>query len=146
MRNYYPKGIDHEVYRRAESIAHSYCDDLRKIRLIENELIHRSPSHDGTGHGSGISNPTAMTVEQIEKHTKLLREHTSAVERALSYFDGWHKDFLKQNFLTEWYGENGCIRKGVPIIYCNVDKSEIQCKRIRYAFICRIAYELGEIL
>ncbi len=81
---YYPKYVDKEVYKRVVSVARSYYQDLNKIKQIENDYIYMSSRPEGAGGRSNyISDPTYSTVNQIDKHTKVLRERTQAVEKAL---------------------------------------------------------------
>ena len=131
MRTYYPKYLDREVYKRVVSTAGSYDRDKKLIKRIEADAIFRTP----TGQGSpDIPRPVERAAEQIEKHTRLLRYRTEAVERALARFDDEEQLFLQQNLLS-----------GIAIPYCRTLKSERSCQTVRHEFLIALAEELGEI-
>lgn len=132
MRNYYPKYLEEEVYKRVTSVARSYDRDKALIRRIEQDNIFRSPTGAG---GTGIGKPVERAVEQIDKHTRLLRYRTEAVERALAMFGKDEQSFLRQNLLS-----------GIAIPYCHTLKCERSCQSLRHDFLIMLAEELGEIL
>lgn len=131
---YYQKYIDKEVYKRVLSVARSYYQDLNKIKQIETDYIFMSSQSHGAG-GNNISDPTYSIVNQIEKHTKVLRSRTTAVEKALSKFNPKERDLIMQNLINN-----------NPILYCNTLVSEVTAKRLRQRFIICLASELGEVV
>lgn len=131
MKTYYPKYLDREVYKRCVSTAGSYDRDKKLIKRIEADAIFRSPTGQGS---SDILKPVERAAEQIEKHTRLLRYRTEAVERALARFGEEEQLFLQQNLLS-----------GIAIPYCRVLKSERTCQTVRHEFLIALAEELGEI-
>lgn len=131
MRTYYPKYLDREVYKRCISTARSYDQDKKLIKRIEADAILHSPTGQGS---SDISKPVERATEQIDKHTRLLRYRTEAVEHALAHFGKEEQLFLKQNLLS-----------GIAIPYCRVLKSERSCQIVRHEFLIALAEELGEI-
>lgn len=77
MRTYYPKYIEKEVYNRTLSVARSYFDDLKKIKILKNE------------------NKSIEFKRQIE----LLEYRTQAVEKTLSEFNEEERKAIKQNII-----------------------------------------------
>lgn len=135
MRTYYPKYLEKEIYKRVLSIARSYYQDLNKIKQIENDYIYTTSRPDGAGgRNSYISDPTFNIANQIEKHTKLLRNRTEAVSMVLAMFSEEEQDTIKQN-----------IMQGVPMIYCDTNKSERSVQKIRHDFLITLAIKLGEL-
>lgn len=134
MRTYCPNYIDKEIYKRVLSVAKSYYDDLNKIKQIESDYLYISSSKGSVKSGS-ISDPTYSKMIQIEKHTKVLKYRTDAVKNTLKVFSNEEKDVLIQN-----------IVKGIPMIYCNTQKSERSIQRLRHSFVMLLATELGEVL
>ena len=136
MRNYFPNYLEKETYRRTLSVARSYYEDLKKIKIIENDLIMATSRPNGEGGRSGyVSDPTYNITQQIEKHTAVLRTRTDAVGKTLRTLTEEEQEIIEANVL-----------EGVPLIYCNTIKSEKTCKRIRNKFLVRLAVELGETL
>lgn len=134
MRRYYPKYLDKEVYKRVLSVARSYYQDLNKIKQIENDYIFMSSQSNGAG-SNNITDTTFNKVYQIEKHTKLLRQRTKAVEKSMSKFTDEEQNIIRQNIMQE-----------VPMIYCDTSKSERSIKTIRHGFLMLLANELGEVV
>jgi len=134
LRTYYPKYLGKEVYKRVTSIAHSYYGDIKEIKIIEYDKIHSSPSYESGVHSSGISKPVQSIAEQIDKHTRILREHIRAVDCTLSKFPSHEQEFIKQNVLL-----------GIPMIHCNTRDCERTCQAIRHDFLVMLAVELGEV-
>ena len=77
MRTYYPKYIEKEVYNRTLSVARSYFDDLKKIKILKNE------------------NKSIEFKRQIE----LLEYRTQAVEKTLSEFNEEERKAINQNII-----------------------------------------------
>ena len=132
MRTYIPKYLDKEVYKRVLSVARSYEDNKRRIKTIEFNAICSSPNC--TVHGSGISKPVQSITEQIDKHTHLLYERVSAVDRSLAAFPEHERKFLIQNVCSK-----------VPMRYCDTRNCERTGQAIRHDFLITLASELGEI-
>ncbi len=136
MGEYYPKYLEKETYRRVLSVAKSYQDDLKKIKIIENDCIMATSKPNNFGvRNNIISDPTFNITQQIEKHTALLRKRTNAVENTLNKFPQEEQKIIKQNIFC-----------GIPLIYCDTQKSERTGKRIRHNFLMLLALELGEAL
>lgn len=134
MRTYYPNYLEKETYRRTLSVARSYYEDLKKIKIIENDLIMSTSRPEALGGRSAfVSDPTYNIAQQIEKHTAVLRVRTDAVEKTFRTLTKEEQEIIRANVL-----------EGVPLIYCNTGNSEITCKRIRNKFLVRLAVELGE--
>lgn len=132
MRTYIPKYLDKETYKRVLSVARSYEDDKQRINSIEFDRIYSTP--DCAIHGSNISKPVQSIVEQIEKHTALLRSRVQAVEKALDTFPEHERRFIIQN-----------VCEKTPIRYCNTLNCERTGQTIRHDFLIILAAELGEI-
>ena len=75
MRTYYPKYIEKEVYNRTLSVARSYFDDLKKIKILENETY------------------------ELKKQIELLKYRTQAVEKTLCDFSEEERKAIKQNII-----------------------------------------------
>lgn len=134
MRKHRQTYLEQETYKRVVSVARSYCGDLKKIKIIENDLIMSTSRPEALGGGSSfVSDPTYNVVQQIEKHTEVLRARTDAVEKAFRTLDEEEQVIIKANVL-----------EGIPLIYCNTQKSERSMQRLRSKFLARLAVELGE--
>lgn len=128
----YPKYLDREVYKRVVSVASSYYTDKARLQDLE-QLILCPGKQEGPG-GGGVGNPTAVQAERLIKYTGKIRERIEAVEKTLELFDRGQQAFIRQNLFS-----------GVKISYCNTEKSERTCQRLRHDFLVALAINLGEI-
>ena len=118
----------------AYRICSRYLTMKRQLDFLRKEIIHGSAGPaDGMPRGSGTGDPTARKAERLIVSLARVEEKIRAVEDALDALpDDEAKYLIRKN-----------IFEGVPIKSVDVHMSESTCKRVREAYILRVAVNLG---
>ena len=96
------KSIEYEIEK------HFYMHKREKAEIenLRREIAEDiTPSIDGVGGGSGVSDPTTAKAMRIERETKTLRSWIKVVEETYAHYSNDERFAMKARFIDLYYGE-----------------------------------------
>lgn len=127
--------VPKDIYSHCVRIAKSYYTLLTRRGQIEREILYASAAPPaGMPRGSDVGKPTESTALRLIRKKDEIDRKIGAIQRALEFLPGEvERAFIRKNLFER-----------VPMIYIDAPISERTGKRIRAAYIQRLAMELDE--
>ena len=128
--------IPQEVYSECAQIAKSYYSLLHQRREIESDILLGSGGPaDGMPRASAPGNPTAAKAERMMREKEKVERMIRAIQEALETLpDETAMQVIRKNLFQQ-----------IPMHWINLPVSIPTMKRIRAAFICQLARNLGKV-
>lgn len=123
-----------DVYFRVVNISESYYVLRKRLKEIENSVLHGTAPKDGQPRGNQISNTTASKAEKIIEKQAECKRKIEAIELALKPLGPLYKDFIKLNLFEH--------RKMEDI---ELPMSAEEERDVRRFFLTKLAQNLNEI-